>query len=78
METDWLPGGSLCGTRGENTPLVGFAVRPKAIAGGARLDCEYSGYFQSGALVGPCRNGAPCLSETANDPLEGIQLRIFR
>jgi hypothetical protein len=76
VETEWLGSGSPCGTRGMNTPLVGFAVRQKAVSGDAVFDCEYSGYFQSGALVGPCRNGAPCLSAAANDPLEGIQLRI--
>lgn len=77
METDWIGGGSPCGIRGGDTPLIGFAVRQKAIAGDALFDCEYSGYFYSGAIVGPCRNGAPCLSASANDPLEGIQLRII-
>lgn len=76
-ETPWVGSGSPCGTRGLNTPLIGFAVRQKASPGDALFDCEYSGYFQSGATVGPCRNGAPCLSATANDPLEGIQLRVI-
>ena len=76
VETEWLGSGSPCGTRGMNTPLIGFAVRQKAVAGDALFDCEYTGYFQSGATVGPCRNGAPCISAAANDPLEGIQLRI--
>jgi hypothetical protein len=76
VETDWLPSGSRCGTSGRSTPLVGFAVRQKAGVAGARFDCEYSGYFQSGAVSGPARNGAPCLSTAANDPLEGLQLRI--
>jgi hypothetical protein len=77
VETEWLSCGSACGSRGMDTPLVGFAVRQKLGAEDGALDCEYSGYFQSGAIVGPCRNGAPCLSATANDPLEGIQLRIL-
>jgi hypothetical protein len=76
VETDWLPSGSRCGTSGRSTPLVGFAVRQKAGVAGARFDCEYSGYFQSGAVSGPARNGAPCLSTAANDPLEGLRLRI--
>ena len=75
-ETDWLSSGAPCGTRGVNTPLVGFAVRQKPIGGNALFDCEYTGYFQSGAIVGPCRNGTPCLSAATNDPLEGMQLRI--
>jgi hypothetical protein len=76
VETAWLGAGSPCGSRGMDTPLVGFAVRQKSGALDRLLDCEYSGYFQSGAVVGPCRNGAPCLSAMANDPLEGMQLRI--
>ena len=78
VETDWLGCGSACGSRGMETPLVGFAVRQKASAADKVFDCEYSGYFQSGAVIGPCRNGAPCLSATANDPLEGMQLRILQ
>ena len=76
VETAWLASGSPCGSRADNTALVGFAVRQKADPGNRIFDCEYSGYFQSGAVVGPCRNGAPCLSAAANDPLEGMQLRI--
>jgi hypothetical protein len=76
VETAWLGSGSPCGSRGIDTPLVGFAVRQRSGAADTLFDCEYTGYFQSGALVGPCRNGAPCLSATANDPLEGMQLRI--
>jgi hypothetical protein len=75
-ETPWTSGGGLCGSRGRNTPLIGFAVRQKAVPGGALVDCEYTGYFQSGAVAGPARNGAPCRSAIENDPLEGIQLRI--
>jgi hypothetical protein len=44
----------------------------------AAYDCEYSGYFQSGTLVGPLRNGAPCRSSVANDSLEGIQVRLIK
>ena len=76
VETAWLPSGSRCGTSGRSTPLLGFAVRQKAGVAGARFDCEYSGYFQSGTISGPARNGAPCLSAVVNDPLEGLQLRI--
>jgi hypothetical protein len=27
--------------------------------------------------VGPLRNGSPCRSTVANDPLEGIQIRLL-
>jgi len=75
-ETPWIESGNFCGTRGQSLPLVGFAVRQKSVPGGAPLDCEYTGYFQSGAIAGPARNGAPCRSATERDALEGMQLRI--
>jgi hypothetical protein len=77
IETAWLASGSMCGTSGKNIPLLGFAVRQKAGVAGARFDCEYSGYFQSGAVSGPARNGAPCRSPASNDPLEGLQVQII-
>ena len=75
-ETPWTGSGGLCGSRGRSTPLIGFAVRQKTVPGGALVDCEYTGYFQSGAIAGPVRNGAPCRSTIEHDPLEGMQLRI--
>jgi GT2 family glycosyltransferase/glycosyltransferase involved in cell wall biosynthesis len=78
FETPWLSDDEMCGTKGMAVPLVGFAVRLKAGPGTARYDCEYSGYFKSGLTVGPLRNGAPCRSTVANDPLEGLQIRILR
>ncbi len=77
FETPWLSDDKMCGTKGMAVPLVGFAVRLKVPAS-AESDCEYSGYFQSGATVGPLRNGAPCRSTVANDPLEGIQVRLLK
>jgi hypothetical protein len=76
FETPWISDDKLCGTRGMGVPLVGFAIRLKASAAAAGYDCEYSGFFQSGAIVGPLRNGAPCRSSVANDPLEGLQIRV--
>jgi len=76
-ETPWISGGMLCGTRGRGIPLIAFAVRQKAVPSGAPLDCEYTGYFQSGATAGPSRNGAPCRSTIDRDALEGMQLRII-
>jgi hypothetical protein len=75
-ETPWIESGTFCGTRGKGIPLIGFAVRQKAVPGGVPLDCEYTGYFQSGAMAGPTRNGAPCRSAIDHDALEGMQLRI--
>ena len=78
FETPWLSDDKMCGTKGMAVPLVGFAVRLKPSAATAAYDCEYSGYFQSGVTIGPLRNGAPCRSTVANDPLEGIQVRLLR
>jgi GT2 family glycosyltransferase len=78
FETPWLSDDQICGTKGMAVPLVGFAIRLKPGAETAAYDCEYSGYYQSGATVGPMRNGAPCRSTVANDPLEGIQIRIIQ
>jgi hypothetical protein len=75
-ETPWIGSGNFCGARGSGIPLIGFAVRQKTAPGGAPLDCEYTGYFQSGATAGPTRNGAPCRSAIDHDVLEGMQLRI--
>jgi GT2 family glycosyltransferase/glycosyltransferase involved in cell wall biosynthesis len=76
-ETPWLSKGTLCGTRGKSMPLLGFAIRVKPRSGGQLFDCEYTGAFLSGAVVGPCRNGAPCVSAQSDDPLEAMQLRIL-
>jgi hypothetical protein len=77
-ETPWLPSGTPCGTPGRKLALIGFALRQKTGGSGALFDCEYTGYFASQETAGPVRNGAPCRSLLANDPLEGIQLRITR
>jgi hypothetical protein len=74
METGWVEGGRLCGSRGQGAALAGFAVRLKAGADTA-YDCEYRGSFRSGRIVGPMRGGAPCRSDPG-DLLEAIQLFI--
>jgi hypothetical protein len=78
FETPWISDDRMCGTKGMSVPLVGFAVRLKPSTEAAFYDCEYSGYFQSGVTVGPLRNGVPCRSTVANDPLEGVQIRIVK
>ena len=76
FETPWLSDDLPCGTKGMAMALIGFAARLKPSAKAAAYDCEYSGYFHSGTVTGPFRNGAPCRSTVANDPLEGLQIRI--
>jgi hypothetical protein len=77
LETPWTGGGELCGSRGMNTPLLGFAIRQRSSAA-ERFTCEYSGRFLSGETVGPCRNGRPCRSSSPSDPLTAIQLTISK
>jgi hypothetical protein len=78
FETPWQSSEQFCGTKGISMPLVGFAVRLKPGPEASAFDCEYSGYYRSGATAGPFRNGAPCRSALANDPLEGMQIRITK
>lgn len=76
VETPWVGCGSPCGTRGQGIPLIAFAMRQQPASGAALFDCEYTGHFGSGRIVGPVGNGAPCRSPVAGDPLEGIELRL--
>jgi GT2 family glycosyltransferase len=77
VETPWITGGALCGSRGMGMPLVGFAVRLKAQAQAARdYICEYSAVMVSGAILGPVRDGAPCRSVDIGDPIEAIWVSI--
>ena len=77
FETPWISDNKLCGTQGMGVPLIGFAVRLKPGARASGYDIEYTGYFASGTLVGPLKNGVPCRSTVANDPLEGLQIRVL-
>ena len=76
-ETPWISDNKLCGTQGMGVPLLGFAVRMKAGPQAAKHQVEYTGYFASGAVVGPLKNGVPCRSTVASDPLEGLLVRIL-
>jgi GT2 family glycosyltransferase/glycosyltransferase involved in cell wall biosynthesis len=78
FETPWISDGKICGTKAMATPLIGFALRFRPSAATVAYDCEYSGYFKSGIIVGPLRNGAPCRSTVANDPLEGLRVQIVQ
>ena len=80
VESPWVTDGDICGTRGANLPLIGFAVRPK---GDDRelFDCEYRGAFRSGKIVGPVTNGPSKKGRSPHsiDFLEGnSQLTIVR
>lgn len=74
-QTPWVTDGRLCGTRGRALPLTGFAIRlsPQAQS---RFDVSYEGAFIESGVVGPIRNGEPCVPPVADDPLEAINVRI--
>jgi hypothetical protein len=75
-ETPWIPGGTLCGTRGQGLPLTGFAVRVVAPQA-ERFEVVYQGSFFAGGISQTSQNGAPCRAATADDPLEAINVRII-
>lgn len=74
-ETPWIAGGSMCGSRGLGTPLIGFSIRLRGAAA-ERFECVYEGAFVSGYRSPAGQNGSPCRSDAIGDPLEGILLRL--
>jgi hypothetical protein len=75
-ETPWLAAGSWCAGTKALDGLAGFALRLKEPTS-LSYDCEYMGYFQSGTITPPVRNGTPCCSRLPRDLLEGIHIRII-
>ncbi|HEX3864668.1 MAG TPA: hypothetical protein VHY35_23540 [Stellaceae bacterium] len=75
-ETPWVPGGTLCGTRGRGLPLTGFAVRV-APQHADRFDVRYQGSFFAGGISELRQNGEPCRATIADDPLEAINVRLI-
>jgi hypothetical protein len=76
-ETPWVSDDRLCGTRGRGLPLTGFAVRLASTLR-QQFDVVYEGSFFDSGVVGPKRNGEPCMPATGDDPLEAINVRIVR
>ena len=74
-ETPWVSAGKLCGSRGKNVALTGFAVRPAEHLR-ETIDIIYEGAFARSGRSGPYRNGEPCRASRADDPLEAFLLRI--
>jgi GT2 family glycosyltransferase/glycosyltransferase involved in cell wall biosynthesis len=72
-QTPWLDNQTLCGSRGRSIPMVGCAIRLKP-AISDRYDCEYTGQFVSGRVLGPFKNGDLCCSDIPSDPLWGLEL----
>jgi len=76
QETPWVTAGTLCGTRGRGLPLTGFAVRV-APQLRERFEAVYEGSFFNAGIVGPIRDGEPCRSNSGNDPLEAVNVRLI-
>jgi hypothetical protein len=76
VETPWIPGPQLCGTRGRGLPLLGFAIRVAPHLQ-AKYEIVYQGAFFSSGIVGPSRNGEACRPPLAEDPLEAMNIRVI-
>ena len=75
VETAWIRGPQYCGTRGRALPLTGFAVRVAPHVQD-QFSVIYQAAFFHGGISVPRSNGAPCLSKTPGDTIEGINIRI--
>jgi hypothetical protein len=70
--SDWVCGGSFCGTRGLTAPLAGFCLRLRGAALG-RLECNYRATFIDGTSIGPLPAGTICKS-LSGAPLEALHI----
>jgi len=71
--TPWIPGGTICGSRGIAMPVLGLRIRLLGAAAEA-YDIIYIGRFEGGMQAGPVRNGEACVH--ANLVLEALQVSI--
>lgn len=76
QDSAFVTDAALSGSRGQRSPVTGFAVRTRGDAA-ALFDCFYSGRFVSGVTIGPIANGALCVSTVPDDPLEGFKLWLL-
>lgn len=75
VESPWVPGGELCGSRGQGIALAGIAIRLTGAAA-QRYDVAYEGTFISGARGLQGQNGKPLRSDRIGDPLEALRVMI--
>ena len=75
-ETPWVSDGALCGTRGDDQPLSGFAVRLAPYLQ-HRFHITYRGAFAAGGVSGLSRNGEPCIAVLADDTLEAMHVSLI-
>jgi hypothetical protein len=70
--SEWVRGGTFCGTRGLSVPLTGFCLRLRGSAAG-RVTCSYRATFVDGTAAGPMPAGTICKSQTGAS-LEALQI----
>lgn len=75
-QTPWVSNAMLCGTRDHNLPLTGFAIRLAPYLRD-RFEVVYEGAFVAGGVIGPSRNGEPCLAAILDDRLEAMRVRLL-
>lgn len=75
METAWIAGGNLCGSRGQGVPLTGLAIRLRGPYAD-RFDCVYEILFLSGTRSPAITNGQPYRSDAVGDPIQAFTLHI--
>lgn len=75
VETPWIAGGELCGTRGQGLPLTGLAIRLMGSAA-QNFDVSYDGTFVSGARGAKGQNGSPIKSDRIGDAIEAIRVVV--
>jgi hypothetical protein len=76
IETPWIGGPQLCGSRGQQMPIIGFAIRVAPHLRD-RFDVEYQGAFFHSGLANQNRNSEPCRPRLAGDPLEAMFIKII-
>ena len=77
IETPWVPGPQLCGTRGRGLPLTGLAIRIAPHVQDQFSVVYQAAFFRSG-ITEARSNGAPCVPKLPGDTLEGINIRIVQ
>ena len=75
FETPWLSDEILCGSRGRQTPLSGFAVRLRPEYR-TEYFCQYRGLFSNGNTSTLHADGDLCRAVEGVDTLEGIEIQI--
>jgi hypothetical protein len=73
--SNWQPGGSFVGTRGQGVPLAGFAAR-LTTAYASRFTLRYAGLFAQSGASPAASNGAECRSPSPRDPLLALRFEL--